>query len=172
MKRRKRGLTALSSDLHLKKGELLELLNLSRPHAHMIERGDRSMPLYATIVAGSLQLALGQSGGYDKTRVIAPTIDKKEIQNQVKELNLKILRLNRKIERWSSDEQQRLKALAAMKVWSIDATLPKSKRETLLAWKNLRLRELELSSTAIELAAAQARLAGLQAELAFWKGLA
>ena len=62
MKKRQRGLTALASELHLKKGELLELLGLSRPHAHMIERGERSMPMEVTLMAGALQLALATSG--------------------------------------------------------------------------------------------------------------
>ena len=116
MKKRQRGLTALASELQLKKGDLLELLSLSRPHAHMIDRGERSMPMEAALIVGALQLALATSGGTEKKTVSVPTIDKKEIQNQLKDLNLKIYRLNRKVEQWSAEEQVRLKALAAIKV--------------------------------------------------------
>ena len=171
MKKRQRGLTALASELHLKKGELLELLGLSRPHAHMIERGERSMPMEATLMAGALQLALATSGANMKKSVSVPAIDKKEIQNQLRDLNLKIYRLNRKVEQWSAEEQLRLKALAAVKVLSPDPTLPKSKRQNLVAWKKLHLRRLESTETAIQLAAAQARLVGLNAELQYWKEL-
>jgi hypothetical protein len=171
MKKHQHGLTALASALQLKKGDLLELLNLSRPHAHMIDRGLRSMPMDSTLIAGTLQLALATAGAYEKKTVSSPAIDKKEIQNQLRDLNLKIYRLNRKIEQWFMEEQIRLKALAAVKVLNPDPTLPKAKRQNLMAWKKLHSRRLESTETAIQLVAAQARLAGLNAELQYWKEL-
>lgn len=171
MKKQNLGLTALASNLHMKKGELLEILGLSRPHAHLIENHERSMPHQAFLISSSLQLALAQTGKKGKTKSAVSAIKQKDIEKRLSELNAKIIKTNRLIEKLSEKELQRLKALEAIQLWEIDSTLPKSKREILMDWKKYHIRRLETSETPMDLAAARTRLVGLTAELEKWKNL-
>ena len=142
MKKRNRGLTALASNLHMKKGELLEILGLSRPHAHLIENDERSMPHEAYLISSSLQLALAQTGKKGKAKSTLNAFQQKNIQKRLSELNAKIIKTNRLIEKLSEKELQRLKALEAIQLWEIHSTLPKSTREILMDWKKYHIRRL------------------------------
>jgi hypothetical protein len=171
MKKQNRGLSALASDLQMKKGELLEMLGISRSHAHLIEKHERSMPKDAYLVSSSLQLALAQSGKKGKTQSAVKAFQPKDIQKRLSELNSKIIKINRRIEKLSEKELARMKALEAIKLWEIEPNLPKSKREILMDWKKYHIRRLETSETPMDLAAARTRLVGLTAELEKWKNL-
>ncbi len=169
MMKQNRGFTALSSMLYLKKNELLEVLRISRPHAHMIDRSERSMPSEAGLIALSLQLALAKSGSHEKLLGGIAPIARKDVQVRLQALRPKIVTLSRKVERLTAADERRLKALAAFKVWEIEPTLSKSRRETLSMWKKFHIRRLETNGFTMELAEAQARLAGLMAEEEYWR---
>jgi hypothetical protein len=169
MMKQNRGFTALSSMLYLKKNELLEMLRISRPHAHMIDRSKRSMPSEAALISSSLQLALAKSGSLDQLTAGDAPIARKDVHVRLQALKLKISTLSRKVERLAEADQHRLKALAAFKIWEIDPMLSKSRRERLSMWKKFHIRRLETTGFTTELADAQARLAGLKAEEEFWR---
>jgi hypothetical protein len=62
-----------------------------------------------------------------------------------------------------------VKALHALELWLPDATQTMARREIGEVWKKFHIRRLQTITTTMELAAAQARLAGLNAELEHWK---
>jgi hypothetical protein len=169
MKQTKKKIGALAEALLMKKGDLLTLLNLSRPHAHMIETGQRSMPSDAGTVVANLHLALAKSEKVAHSRSPLSTTQRKDIQRRITELNYKIQQSTRGLKRLVAEEALRVKALHALELWEPDAAQTAARREIGEVWKKFHLRRLQAMTTTMELAAAQARLAGLNAELEHWK---
>jgi|GEM_PF-5734240 len=169
MKQTKKKIGALAEALLMKKGDLLSLLNLSRPHAHMIETGKRSMPTDAGFMAANLHVALAKSEKVAHQRSPLSTIQRKEIQRRISELNYKILQSTRSLKRLTSEEAQRMKALHALELWESDSWQTPAQREMGEVWKKFHIRRLQTMPTTMELSAVQARLAGLNAELEHWK---
>jgi hypothetical protein len=169
MKQTKKKIGALAETLLMKKGDLLSLLNLSRPHAHMIETGQRSMPSDAGTVVANLHLALAKSEKVDHERSPLSTTQRKDIQRRITELNYKIQQSIRNLKRLSEKEALWVKALHALELWAPDTAQTPARREIGEEWKKFHIRRLQAMNLATELAAAQARLAGLNAELEHWK---
>jgi hypothetical protein len=169
MKQTKKKIGALAEALLMKKGDLLTLLNLSRPHAHMIETGQRSMPTDAGFMAANLHVALAKSEKVAHSRPPLSTMQRKEIQRRITELNYKILQSTRSLKRLTAEEVQRMKALHALELWAPDSWQTPAQREMGEVWKKFHIRRLQTMPTTMELSAAQARLAGLNAELEYWK---
>jgi hypothetical protein len=169
MKQTKKKIGALAEALLMKKGDLLSLLNLSRPHAHMIETGKRSMPKDAGFIVANLRVALATSEKVAHQRSPLSTIQRKEIQRRISELNYKILQLTRSLKRLTAEEAQRTKALHALELWEADSWQTPAQREMGEVWKKFHIRRLQTMPTTMELSAVQARLVGLNAELEHWK---
>jgi hypothetical protein len=169
MKQTKKKIGALAEALLMKKGDLLTLLNLSRPHAHMIETGKRSMPTDAGFMAANLHVALAKSEKVAHSRPPLSTIQRKEIQRRISELNHKILQSTRSLKRLTAEEAQRMKALHALELWEPDSWQTPAQREMGEVWKKFHIRRLQTMPTTMELSAVQARLVGLNAELEHWK---
>jgi hypothetical protein len=169
MKQTKKKIGALAEALLMKKGDLLSLLNLSRPHAHMIETGQRSMPSDAGTVVANFHVALATSEKVAHQRSPLSTTQRKDIQRRISELNYKIQQSTRSLKGLTAEEAQRMKALHALELWVPEATQTPSRREIGEVWKKFHMRRLQAMTTTMELAAAQARLAGLNAELEHWK---
>jgi hypothetical protein len=169
MKQTKKKIGALAEALLMKKGDLLSLLNLSRPHAHMIETGKRSMPTDAGFMAANLHVALAKSKKVAYPLPPLSTIQRKEIQRRISELNYKVLQSTRSLKRLTAEEAQRMKALHALELWEPDSWQTPAQREMGEVWKKYHIRRLQTMPTTMELSAVQARLAGLNAELEHWK---
>jgi len=169
MKQTKKKIGALAEALLMKKGDLLTLLNLSRPHAHMIETGKRSMPSDAGFIMTNLRAALAKSEKVAHQQSPLSTKQRKEIQRRITELNYKIQQSTRSLKRLSTEETLRVNALHALEQWAPDSWQTSARREIGEAWKKLHIHRLQTMPTTMELSAAQARLAGLNAELEYWK---
>jgi len=169
MKQTKKKIGALAEALLMKKGDLLSLLNLSRPHAHMIETGKRSMPSDAGFMVTNLREALAKSEKVAHQQSPLSTTQRKEIQRRITELNYKIQQSTRSLKRLTTEEAQRVKALHALELWVPDAAQTPARREIGEVWSKFQIRRLQTMPTTMELSAVQARLAGLNSELEYWK---
>jgi hypothetical protein len=169
MKQTKKKIGSLAEALLMKKGDLLSLLNLSRPHAHMIETGKRSMPSDAGFMVTNLREALAKSEKVAHQQSPLSTTQRKEIQRRITELNYKIQQSTRSLKRLTAEETQRVKALHALELWVPDSWQTPAQREMGEVWKKFHIRRLQVMPTTMELSAVQARLAGLNAELEYWK---
>lgn len=169
MKQAKKKIGALAEVLLMKKGDLLSLLKLSRPHAHMIETGKRSMPSDASFMMTNLRVAVAKSDKVAPQRSPFSTTQRKEIQRRISELNYKIQQSTRSLKRLTTEEAQRVKALHALELWVPDSAQIPAQREIGEVWRNFHMRRLQTMTTTMELSAAQAPLAGLKAELEHWK---
>lgn len=165
MKQAKKKIGALAEVLLMKKGDLLSLLKLSRPHAHMIETGKRSMPSDASFMMTNLLVALAKSEKVAPQQSPFSAAQRKEIQRRISELNYKIQQSTRSIKRLTAEEAQRMKALHALELWEPDSWQIPAQRKIGEVWRNFHIRRLQAMTTTMELSAAQARLAGLNAEL-------
>ena len=96
-------------------------------------------------------------------------MQRKEIQRRITELNYKIQQSTRSLKRLTAEEDLRVKALHALELWEPDSWQIPAQRKIGEVWRNFHIRRLQAMTTTMELSAAQARLAGLNAELEHWK---